>query len=261
MTAPILDKYATGSPRFVHLKVHSAYSLLEGALPIRKLAKLAAEHAMPAVALTDTNNLFGALEFSDKVAAAGVQPIIGVLARRRFRGAQGRDDHQPGMPPARAEPRRDGLIALLAMNEAGYANLMKLVSLALSRARGRRGAAHRRSRSLQPHGEGLIALTGGPEGPIDGALRDGQNPKAEERLLQAQEDVRRPALRRDPAPRPRRPRSRSSRSCSSWPTSSRSADRRHQRSAISPRPTTTRRTTRCCASPKAATSSRTIAGG
>src|SRR4051794_31655022 len=65
------------APNFVHLKVHSAYSLLEGALPIEKLAKLAAAMEMPAMGLTDTNNLFGALEFSEKLWSCGVQPIIG----------------------------------------------------------------------------------------------------------------------------------------------------------------------------------------
>src|SRR4026209_358126 len=63
--------------RFVHLKVHSAYSLLEGTLPFEKLAKLAAAHNFPALGLTDTNNLYGALEFSDKLADAGIQPIVG----------------------------------------------------------------------------------------------------------------------------------------------------------------------------------------
>ena len=61
----------------MHLKVHSAYSLLEGALPIAKLAKLAAANQFPALGLTDTNNLFGALEFSEKLWRAGVQPIVG----------------------------------------------------------------------------------------------------------------------------------------------------------------------------------------
>ncbi len=86
MNAPIrhLQSATSVSPKrptqagFVHLKVHSAYSLLEGALPIGKLAKLCQEFAFPAVALTDTNNLFGVLEFSDKLSAAGVQPIAGV---------------------------------------------------------------------------------------------------------------------------------------------------------------------------------------
>ena len=63
------------NPKFVHLKVHSAYSLLEGALPIAKLAKLAKAMNLPALGLTDTNNLFGALEFSEKLWGAGVQPI------------------------------------------------------------------------------------------------------------------------------------------------------------------------------------------
>src|SRR5476651_475744 len=83
MTAPTRPPAAETSTvpaqaRFVHLKVHSAYSLLEGALPISKLAKLTSAYGYPALALTDTNNLFGALEFSDKLAEAGVQPIIGV---------------------------------------------------------------------------------------------------------------------------------------------------------------------------------------
>ena len=68
---------AVASPQFVHLKVHSAYSLLEGALIIPRLAKLAVGNGFPALGLTDTNNLFGALEFSDKLAEAGVQPIVG----------------------------------------------------------------------------------------------------------------------------------------------------------------------------------------
>ena len=63
---------------FVHLHVHSSYSLLEGALKIGDLAKLAAADKQPALALTDTNNLFGALEFSEKLAGSGIQPIAGM---------------------------------------------------------------------------------------------------------------------------------------------------------------------------------------
>src|ERR1700676_550815 len=62
---------------FIHLHVHSAYSLLKGSIKIQKLAELAKADRQPAVALTDTNNMFGALEFSDKLAGAGIQPIIG----------------------------------------------------------------------------------------------------------------------------------------------------------------------------------------
>ena len=69
---------------FVHLRVHTAYSLLEGAIKIKDLAKLCEKMEMPAVAMTDTGNLFGALEFSDYCAKGGVQPIIGCqLAIRR----------------------------------------------------------------------------------------------------------------------------------------------------------------------------------
>ena len=62
---------------FIHLRVHSAYSLLEGAIKIPALADLCKKHTMPAVAVTDTRNLFGALEFSMTMMKAGVQPIIG----------------------------------------------------------------------------------------------------------------------------------------------------------------------------------------
>src|ERR687885_1738294 len=63
---------------YVHLHVHSSYSLLEGALKIADVAKLAATDKQPALALTDTNNLFGALEFSEKLAGMGIQPIAGM---------------------------------------------------------------------------------------------------------------------------------------------------------------------------------------
>ena len=65
------------NPGFVHLHVHSSYSLLEGALTIARLAELAKKDRQPALALTDTDNMFGALEFSEKMAGAGIQPIIG----------------------------------------------------------------------------------------------------------------------------------------------------------------------------------------
>ncbi len=65
------------SPRFIHLRLHSAYSLIEGAIQVKSLPKMCAADGMPAVAVTDTGNLFAALEFSETAAKAGVQPIIG----------------------------------------------------------------------------------------------------------------------------------------------------------------------------------------
>ena len=107
---------------FVHLHVHSAFSLREGALTIEALAKLTKSDAMPAVAITDANNLFGALEFSEKLAQSGAQPIIGAQTTVDFGDA----------PPAAsrlAEQRMSRApLVLLAQNEAGYRHLMRLVS-------------------------------------------------------------------------------------------------------------------------------------
>ena len=64
-------------PRFIHLRTHTEHSLLEGAVPLKALIKLCVKHQMPAVAVTDTNNLFAALEFSVSAKDAGVQPIVG----------------------------------------------------------------------------------------------------------------------------------------------------------------------------------------
>ncbi|MGZ5889977.1 MAG: DNA polymerase III subunit alpha, partial [Hyphomicrobium sp.] len=185
MNAPSRSPSAADAPpsahaKFVHLKVHSAYSLLEGALTIPKLAKLAAAHELPALGLTDTNNLFGALEFSDKLAEAGIQPIIGVALNVDFAERKPEPIEQGGA----ASPQRragDGPIALFAASEAGYANMMKLVSRAHLEAAAT-DAVHTTIGALAAHAEGLIALTGGPDGPIDRALREGQQPLAEERL-------------------------------------------------------------------------------
>ena len=82
-------------PGFVHLHVHSAYSLLEGALPISKLAEFAKADQQPALALTDTDNMFGALEFSEKLAGYGIQPIVGCALAVDF-GDEARDPRHAG---------------------------------------------------------------------------------------------------------------------------------------------------------------------
>ena len=98
---------------FVHLRVHSAYSLSEGAIKAEKIPALALEARMPAVAITDTANLFGALEFSQACATKGIQPIIGCQI------ALARSDN-PRLPP---DP-----VVLLAQDEVGLANLRRLSS-------------------------------------------------------------------------------------------------------------------------------------
>ncbi len=117
----------TTDPGFVHLHVHSAYSLLEGALPISKLAEFAKADHQPALALTDTDNMFGALEFSEKLASVGIQPIIGCALAVDFED-EARDPRLPGR--VRALPR----IVLLATREAGYRRLMQLSSRAFLEA-------------------------------------------------------------------------------------------------------------------------------
>src|SRR5438105_5828517 len=105
-------------PGFVHLHVHSSYSLLEGALTIARLAELAKADRQPALALTDTDNMFGALEFSDKLAGAGIQPIIGATLAVDFADQEASARNGQAVLP---RPR----LVLLAGREQGYRNLMR----------------------------------------------------------------------------------------------------------------------------------------
>src|SRR5262245_28553066 len=162
---------------FVHLRVHSAYSLSEGAIKLKQLIALCRAQAMPAVAVTDTGNLFGALEFALAARDSGVQPIIGCqlgIAREEQGGgfnAGNRVGHRPSP---------DQLV-LLAQNEAGYRNLLKLSSRAY--LDGEPGEAPQLALSaLDGHSEGLIALTGGPAGTVGRFLGDGQDDAAETSL-------------------------------------------------------------------------------
>ncbi len=148
---------------FVHLHVHTSFSLREGALAIGNLQKLALHDRQPALAITDTNNLFGALEFSEKLAAAGIQPIIGVGLSVEFGDAAAfgaRHDHS-GLGRAS--------LVLLAQSEAGYMNLMRLTSEAWLKPQAG-DTPHVTLAALEAGCDGLIALTGGPAGPLDRAL-------------------------------------------------------------------------------------------
>jgi DNA polymerase-3 subunit alpha len=153
------------SAAFVHLRVKSAYSLLEGAIRPAELALLARENAMPAVAVTDVNNLFGTYEVSDTLAKAGIQPIVGCLLSVELEEG----------PPASAvgSRRKPPSIGLLVQNDAGYRNLSKLLSAAFLKAEPGEWP-HVKPAMLAEHADGLIALTGGPGGPINRLLVDGQ---------------------------------------------------------------------------------------
>ena len=160
---------------FVHLHVHSSYSLLESSLSIAKLAKLATGDKMPALALTDSNNLFGALEFSEKMKSSGVQPIIGLRMAIDF-GDREINRHRPG-----AEPEARGAIVLLASTEAGYKNLMRLSSCGFLQSDPAAGVDVPLA-LLERHADGLIALSGGPGGALDRMLVAGQKDVAFGRL-------------------------------------------------------------------------------
>src|SRR4030095_6068494 len=148
------------SAGFVHLHVHSAYSLLKGSIKIQKLGELAKADRQPALALTDTDNMFGALEFSDKMAGYGIQPIVGCELAIDF------GDQDPNARNSLATPSR---IVLLATRERGYRSLMRLNSRAFLETPVHQ-APHIKFEWLEGDAEDLIALNGGPDGPISLAL-------------------------------------------------------------------------------------------
>jgi DNA polymerase-3 subunit alpha len=159
---------------FVHLRVHSAYSLSEGAVRVKDLVKMCKDARMPAVAVTDTNNLFGALEFSLAAAPEGIQPIIGCQVHVTA----------DKLPDDTGTP-----VVILSQNDTGYRNLLKLL-----------GKAYLGSEDctdpqidqdyLSEHSDGLLLLTGGPEGPIGRLIQGGQLNAAEEFLLQLSESFK-----------------------------------------------------------------------
>jgi DNA polymerase III subunit alpha len=162
---------AAPAPGFVHLHVHSSYSLLEGALTIARLAELAKKDRQPALALTDTDNMFGALEFSEKMASAGIQPIIGCAL-----GVDFGDQENRGTAMGEDRPR----LVLLAAREDGYRSLMRLSSRAyLDTEQTER--PHIKLAWLAEEAKGLLVLSGGPGGPLDAAIVAGQSPQAQAR--------------------------------------------------------------------------------
>jgi DNA polymerase III subunit alpha len=158
-------------PGFVHLHVHSSYSLLQGALPIARLAELAKADRQPALALTDTDNMFGALEFSEKMAGSGIQPIVGCALAIDF----GDQETRPGGPA----PERPHIV-LLAAREDGYRSLMRLNSRAFLESPSHE-RPHAKIAWLEGATDGLIALTGGHGGPLDKAIVAGQGALAQSR--------------------------------------------------------------------------------
>ncbi len=162
----------SGHANFVHLRVHSAFSLLEGAMQPDELAKLCKKHRMPAIAVTDTNNLFGLYDIAEALTKAGVQPIVGCQLTLQLEGAERRGGTGAARGPS-------GAVALLVQSAAGYANLMKLASQAhLDVQPGE--APHITWAQLERYNADLIVLTGGPKGVLNKLLVNGQNEAADE---------------------------------------------------------------------------------
>jgi len=163
---------------FVHLRVHTAYSLSEGAIRSKELIGLCRQHRMPAVAITDTNNLFGGMEFSTTLAEAGVQPIVGC----QLSVSRESDTNQRGMT-RRMSGQGTDTIVVLAQNAEGYGNLLKLLAIAHMDVESR-DEPQVPLATLCAHNAGLIALTGGPAGPVGRLLVEGQQEAAEAVLVE-----------------------------------------------------------------------------
>src|ERR1700704_2022303 len=154
---------------FVHLHLHTEYSLLDGAIRMKELMKKATEFEMPAVAITDHGNLFGAIEFYQEAQKAGIKPIIGCEAYMA-----------PGSIKDRPNNMRDAAyhFTLLAKNATGYRNLVKLISTA------HLDGFHYRPRIdkelLAAHAEGLIGLSGCLAGEVNSALPSDNIDKAKQ---------------------------------------------------------------------------------
>ena len=152
------------SSEFVHLRLHSEYSLVDGLVRIKPLAKKVAEMGMPAVALTDFNNFFGLIKFYKAVQGSGVKPLLGadvLLA-----------DQVEAIPTQ---------LVLIASDIKGYRNLTQLISRAY--LDGQRQAVPIIDKSwLSSHNEGLIALSGGRQGEVGVALVSGRYAEAEATL-------------------------------------------------------------------------------
>ena len=160
------------SAEFVHLHVHTEYSMVDSTVRIPRLMQACAENGMPAVALTDQNNLFGLVKFYRKAIAAGVKPIIGLDLRIH-------NDAEPGRPYE---------LVLLVQNNAGYRNLSELVSRSYLEGQVRGMPMARRDWLTRERCQGLIALSGGIHGDVGHALHANHGEQARE-LLAGWRDV------------------------------------------------------------------------
>ena len=169
---------------FVHLSVHTAFSLAEGAIQIKDLVSRCAEENMPAVGIADTGNLFGALEFAVTASEAGIQPIIGVQLNVRRKSISGEKLHQRTQIVNSTSNTVDRLI-LIAKNEQGYLNLLDLVSKSFLDSDDSE-LSQISFEDLEKRNEGLIVLTGWFSGEVGKLILDDRILEAEKALLNLQ---------------------------------------------------------------------------
>jgi DNA polymerase-3 subunit alpha len=165
---------------FIHLRLHSAYSLSAGAIKLKELPYLCKKQGMPAVAVTDTGNMFGALEFATACSGDGIQPIIGCEL-----GIRAPEFERTGVTRAQHGGREPEPLVLLAQSEEGYFNLVKLVSKSYMETEGDE-PPQIHLKDLATLSAGLICLTGGPGGPIGKPLLAHRAAAAEAVLLDLQ---------------------------------------------------------------------------
>jgi DNA polymerase III subunit alpha len=158
--------------QFVHLRLHTEYSLLDGIVRVPELMTAVAAARMPAVALTDQSNLFAMVKFYKEAQSAGVKPVIGVDAwiREGQRELRGAAPGAPGEAPSR--------VVFLCQNLIGYRHLTELVTRSFLEGQQRGAPMLERAWLQRDMLEGLIVLSGGPEGDIGRAFARGRDEEA-----------------------------------------------------------------------------------
>ena len=167
-------------PKFIHLRVHTAYSLSEGAMKVPALVKRLTEMNAPAFAMTDTANMFGGKAVSKFAAEAGIKPILGCQFYLRNPDA---DD----LLKSKGRIIEPDKIILLVMNDDGYMNIMHLMKLSYLDNPTPAEKPYLRMSDLAAANAGLIALSGGVEGQIGRLLLEGRDKEAEETTLKLKE--------------------------------------------------------------------------
>lgn len=162
------------SPKFIHLRTHSAYSLLEGAMKMGKLIKRVKELNMPAVAVTDSGNLYGGFDFSHEAPDNGIQPILGTQLLLK----QPPEAGKMLLPEDELNPTLDKII-LLVQNQTGYQNLLKIFDRYYM-GETKQTTPHLLIEELIEFNDGLIMLSGGATGPIGRYVLQGKIDKAKQ---------------------------------------------------------------------------------